>query len=65
MDNPDGGTGSMFVYMGFTDTNGAFYFRDVEGPGFGLSATGWMTCYRNDNCYAGAINRQQGMLMVR
>jgi len=63
--NPSGATGSMFNYMGFTDNVDAFHFRDVEGNGFGLSASGWMSCYRNDNCYAGAINRQQGMVMVR
>ncbi len=63
--NPAGDTGSMFNYMGFTDNADAFHLRDVEGNGFGLSASGWMSCYRNDNCYAGAINRQQGMIMVR
>ena len=64
--NPGPGTtGAMFRYLGFTNNTDTFQLRDVMGNGYGLSASGWLTCYQNDNCYSGAINRQQGMIMVR
>lgn len=60
-DNP-----SMFRYMGLTEANGYFHFRDVAGAGFGLTQSGWATCYSGErNCYGGGVNGTQGMLMVR
>jgi hypothetical protein len=61
-------TKGMFTYVGFTSNAGTFHFRDVDGNGFGLSASGWRTCYDGTvdlGCYAGGINGAQGMLMVR
>ncbi len=65
MENPQGETGTMFHLVGFTDNTDTFHFRDIPGNGFGLSATGWLTCYRTESCYGGGLNRLPGMVMVR
>jgi hypothetical protein len=58
------GSGWMFRYMGFTNNTDTFYFRDVPGNGYGLTATGWGSCY--NDCYSGGgLNGRQGQIMVR
>ena len=36
---------------------------DVDGNGFGLTASGWRSCY--DTCVGGLINGKPGMVYVR
>jgi hypothetical protein len=59
----------MFSYIGLTGDPGLFHWRDVPGGGFGLTASGWATCYEIADpalgCYAGKINGLPGMIMVR
>nr|MBK7069668.1 hypothetical protein [Deltaproteobacteria bacterium] len=57
----------MFGWIGFTSRTDQFHFRDVPGGEFGLTASGWATCYGAGSlgCYAGNINGSQGQLMVR
>jgi hypothetical protein len=59
----------MFSYIGLTGEAGLFHWRDVPGGGFGLTASGWATCYAVDDptlaCYAGKLDGVQGMVMVR
>ena len=58
------GADGMFRYMGFTADTDTFHFRDVPGNGFGLTSSGWASCY-NFSCYAGSMNTHQGQVMVR
>ncbi|HEY8379084.1 MAG TPA: fibrinogen-like YCDxxxxGGGW domain-containing protein, partial [Nannocystis sp.] len=54
---------SMFNWMGFTAHTHIFHFRDVDGPDFGLTASGWRSCY--DDCVGGNLNGKPGMIFVR
>jgi hypothetical protein len=55
---------TMFVWIGFTNNLDTFHLRDVDGNGYGLSGSGFRTCY--DNCEQGGfLNGQPGMFMVR
>ncbi|MEZ4453967.1 MAG: fibrinogen-like YCDxxxxGGGW domain-containing protein [Nannocystaceae bacterium] len=56
-------TSSMFNWLGFTMNTDNFHMRDVDGNGFGLSASGWRSCY--DDCVGGNINGKPGMVYVR
>ncbi|MBL8603385.1 MAG: hypothetical protein JNK72_15780 [Myxococcales bacterium] len=60
-----GGTNvpGMMAYMGYTTASHLFYFRDVPGPDFGLTPSGWASCY--NDCYGGGLNGRQGQVMVR
>jgi hypothetical protein len=58
------GSGWMFRFMGYTDSNRTYTFRDVVGGGFGLSQSGWHTCY-NDCPSGGGLNGRQGQIMAR
>ncbi|VVB82852.1 Uncharacterised protein [uncultured archaeon] len=64
-----GNTGfSMADYIGFTDNPDIYHWRDVNGNGFGLSPSGWATCYGDQtslNVIGGNINTFQGMVMVK
>jgi cysteine-rich repeat protein len=53
----------MFAWMGYTSNTDTFHFRDVDGNGFGLTASGWRSCY--DDCYGGNLNGKPGMVYVR
>ena len=54
---------SMFTWMGFTSNTDTFHFRDVDGNGFGLTASGFRSCY--DTCVGGNLNGAPGMIFVR
>jgi hypothetical protein len=60
---------SMMNWVGWTNHNGQFFFRDNPGEdtNFGLFAKGWaLNDPNNNNCpYSGKIHGEQGMLMVR
>jgi alpha-tubulin suppressor-like RCC1 family protein len=58
------GSGWMFRYMGFTNNADTFHFRDVLGNGYGLTSSGWASCY-GDCVSGGGLNGRQGQLMVR
>ena len=53
----------MFSWMGFTSNTDSFHFRDVDGNGFGLTASGWRSCY--DTCVGGNLNGRPGLIFVR
>jgi cysteine-rich repeat protein len=53
----------MLGWMGFTSNTDTFHLRDVDGNGFGLTASGWRTCY--DTCVGANLNGQPGMIYVR
>jgi cysteine-rich repeat protein len=54
---------SMFNWAGYTSNTDTFHFRDVNGNGFGLTASGWRSCY--DTCVGGDMNGKPGMVFVR
>ncbi|WAS95336.1 DUF4215 domain-containing protein [Nannocystis punicea] len=54
---------SMLAWMGFTSNVDTFHMRDVDGNGFGLTASGWRTCY--DTCVGGDLNGKPGQIFVR
>jgi len=54
----------MFGWIGYTAATDQFHLRDVPGGSFGLTASGWASCY-DASCYAGNINGSQGQIMVR
>jgi hypothetical protein len=54
---------NMFTFIGFTDNVDTFHFRDVDGNGYGLTQSGWFSCYLD--CSAGNIGEKPGMVMVR
>jgi hypothetical protein len=54
----------MFGWIGFTSATDQFHLRDVPGGSFGLTASGWASCY-DASCYAGNINGSQGQIMAR
>ena len=58
------GSGWMFRFMGYTDSNRTYSFRDVAGGGYGLSQSGWHSCY--NDCYSGGgLISRQGQIMAR
>ncbi|PKN55059.1 MAG: hypothetical protein CVU56_23325 [Deltaproteobacteria bacterium HGW-Deltaproteobacteria-14] len=57
--------GGMHRWIGFTNNTDAFHFRDVDGNGFGLTATGWYSCYYESCASGGMIDGVQGMVMVK
>jgi Fibrinogen beta and gamma chains, C-terminal globular domain len=61
-----GSTGpTMFNFIGFTTDTDTFHFRDTAGAnGYGLSASGWLTCYTNCG-QGGGVDQKPGMIFVR
>ncbi len=53
----------MLGWIGFTNNTDTFHLRDVDGNGFGLTASGWRTCY--DTCVGANLNGSPGMVFVR
>lgn len=63
-DNINGNDIFMFDYVGWISTNDFFWFREiVEDAGTGFHPDGWRLFF--DNCRAGEIHTQQGLLFVR